>query len=222
MTEQIKNLFKHDASLHLRWHYLLGEGGMYLQDRLRYETILIKYPPAIGIENSDDVYEKVKPFLRHLASKHIAEKREGYTYTGTEFDTGIRFEFEEYYMDHDEMLVEVNIEPENTINGIVFKFREPDFKEFDPYDTYSYPKKIYVVARVWYRRNEVESEDESENESITLKSYKEDKCMVCLANKPELLFYDCGHYCVCHECEERKPFKNCPFCRTCILTKIII
>ena len=124
------------------------------------------------------------------------------------------------------MLVEVNSEPENTINGIVFKFREPDFRKFNPYGIYSYLLEIYVDARGWYLWVEVEdhceSEDESEDESITLKAYKEDKCVVCFNNKPEILFHDCIHYCVCHECEERKSFKKCPLCKTLILTKIII
>ena len=205
--------------------HMLGRVN-FLQDFSMHQTILIKYPPAIDIENSGDVYDKVEPFLRHLACKHIPEKHEGYTYIGTEFDIGIRTESEEDDFHDYKMLVAVNVEPESTINGIVFKFREPDFREFNPYGIYSYPLEIYVDAHGWYLWIEVEdnheSEDESEYESITLKAYKEDKCVVCFNNKPEILFYDCVHYCVCHECEERKSFKKCPLCRTLILTKIII
>ena len=189
-----------------------------------YQTILIKYPPAIGIENSVDVYYKVEPFLHHLASEHIAEKHEGYTYIGSLFDIGIRVESGEDHLDY-KKLIEVNFEPENTINGFVFKFTEPDLREFNPYGIYSYSLEIYIDAYGWYQWDEEEEHHESEDEedeSITLKSYKEDKCVVCLNNEPKILFYVCVHYCVCHECEERKPFKKCPCCRTRILTKIII
>ena len=161
----------------------------------------------------------------------MAEKHEGYFYIGSLFDIGIMVKPREDDLDY-KKLVEVNFEPENTINGFVFRFREPDFREFIHYDIDSYPLEIYIDAYCWYQReqeeeSEVEDEseegkDESEDESITLKSYKEDKCVVCLNNELKILFYDCVHYCVCHECEERKLFKKCPLCRTLILTKIII
>ena len=189
-----------------------------------YRSMLIKYPPATDIENSGDVYDKVEPFLHHLASKHIAAKHEGYTYIGSIFDIGIMVDSGDGDRDY-KKLVTVKVEPETTIHGDVFIFRGPDFIEFDPYGIYSYSLEIYVDAYCCYVLDEIEDHHESEDkedESITLKSYKEDKCVVCLKNKPKILFYDCVHYCVCHECEERKPFKKCPCCRTRILIKIII
>ena len=93
MTEQIKNLFKHQIPFRPLCHDMLKRVN-FLQDFSMHQTILIKYPPAINIENSGDVYDKVEPFLCHLASKHIAEKHEGYTYICTEFDIGIRIESE--------------------------------------------------------------------------------------------------------------------------------
>ena len=115
-------------------------------------------------------------------------------------------------------LIMVDVEP----HGDVFEFREIDFIQFDPYSAYSYPIEIHIDASGSYQWNEVEDHHKSEDESITLKAYKEDKCVVCLNNEPKILFYDCVHYCVCHECEERKPFKKCPCCRTRIITKIIV
>ena len=81
------------------------------------------------------------------------------------------------------------------------------------------PFEIRVKVSDYYRSN---CEFFDEDEPITLKAFKEDKCVVCLNNEPEILFYDCVHKCVCHECEERKPFNKCPCCRTSILTKIIV
>ena len=109
------------------------------------------------------------------------------------------------------------------------RFNLSEFRvvQLDPHDDYSCPIQIYVDAYAYYRwRNEVaeesegESKAESKDESITLEAYKEDKCVVCLNNEPKILFYNCVHYCVCRECEERNPFKKCPYCRTRILTKI--
>ena len=161
-----------------------------------HQTILTKYLPAIDIENSGDVHDKLEPLLHHLASKHIAAKHEGYTYIGSLFDIGIRVESEEDDFLGYKKLAEVNIEPETTIHGDVFKFREPNLREIGPYGIY--PLKIFIDAFGWYQWNEVEDHHESEDESISLKSYKEDKCVVCLNNEPKILFYDCVHYCVCH------------------------
>ena len=104
-----------------------------------------------------------------------------------------------------------------------FNLSEFRVVQLDPHDDYSCPIQIDTDAHGCYRWNEEvaeESEAKSEDESITLKAYKEDKCLVCLNNEPKILFYDCVHYCVCRECEERNPFKKCPYCRTRILTKI--
>ena len=196
---------------------------MGIRDRSLYRSMLIKYPPAIDIENSGDVYDKIEPFLRHLASKHKAAKHEGYMYIGSIFDKGIMYDSWDDDRDYKE-LVTVKVE----LHGDVLIFGEPDFIEFDPYDIYS-SIEIHIDAYGCYLEEVTEEYDESEDEydksedeSITLKSYKEDKCVVCLNNEPKILFYDCVHYCVCHECEERKPFKKCPCCRTRIFTKIIV
>ena len=70
-----------------------------------------------------------------------------------------------------------------------------------------------------------ESEDEileNENHITVRKSFNSDKCVICLSNKPDILFINCLHRCVCLECEKRRPFNRCPSCRTDISMKINI
>ena len=46
------------------------------------------------------------------------------------------------------------------------------------------------------------------------KTFKEDKCVVCFDNKPNVLFCDCGHLIVCEECFNKSNNKNkCLNCR---------
>ena len=125
---------------------------MGMQDLSLYRSMLIKYPPAIDIENNGDVYDKVKSFLNHLASKHIAAKHKGYTYIGSLFDIGIMYDSLDDDRDYKE-LVTVKIEPETTNHGDVFIFGGPDFIESDPYEIYSkyffifFPKiKKYIIT----------------------------------------------------------------------------
>ena len=149
---------------------------------------------------------------------------EGYRYINSLFQIVIFIRDDEDY----KKLVKVNVD----IDGDVFDFHEPEFIEFDPYSSYKKPFEIHIDAYGYYNSYEGEEEEEEEEEGeeeeeeneqpiTVIKSFREDKCIVCLSKEPKVLFYDCMHYCVCLECVERKPFKSCPYCGTRILTKII-
>ena len=63
-----------------------------------------------------------------------------------------------------------------------------------------------------YIEKEDEEEIEEEEETINeLKTFKFDNCVICLENKPSVLFCNCGHLCVCKECIKR--FTKCPICK---------
>ena len=46
------------------------------------------------------------------------------------------------------------------------------------------------------------------------KIFEEDKCVICLSTNPNILFCNCGHLCLCKECNEIKKLKKCPVCET--------
>ena len=47
------------------------------------------------------------------------------------------------------------------------------------------------------------------------KTCKEDKCVICLTNPPNILFCNCGHICVCEECSKTgESLEKCPICKT--------
>ena len=62
---------------------------------------------------------------------------------------------------------------------------------------------------------EENSEDEdSDEETINAdKTFKFDECVICLTNRPNVLFCNCGHLCLCIECDEVKRLKVCPVCK---------
>ena len=46
-------------------------------------------------------------------------------------------------------------------------------------------------------------------------TFKEDKCVICLTNPPNILFCNCGHICVCEECNKTiESLEKCPVCQT--------
>ena len=50
-------------------------------------------------------------------------------------------------------------------------------------------------------------------------SFKSEECVICLTNPPNVLFCNCGHLCLCSECEKLKISNKCPICK--IENKII-
>ena len=63
-----------------------------------------------------------------------------------------------------------------------------------------------------------DSEDENENEvesdsEYDINVYREDECVICMENKANILFCDCGHLIVCDECYHELENDKCPKCR---------
>ena len=67
---------------------------------------------------------------------------------------------------------------------------------------------------------EGEPEKDSEEEYIQARiinsslSFKSNECVICLTNPPNVLFCNCGHLCLCLECERKKLSNKCPICKT--------
>ena len=64
---------------------------------------------------------------------------------------------------------------------------------------------------------ESEEEEEEENQIITInteQTFKEDECVICLTNPPNVLFCNCGHIAICTECDKVKSLNIFPVCKT--------
>ena len=79
-------------------------------------------------------------------------------------------------------------------------------------------QRIASLERIRVGRREEESEEENEEEEEPIintdKTFKSDECVICLTNPPNVLFCNCGHLCLCVECDEIKSLLVCPVCKT--------
>ena len=74
---------------------------------------------------------------------------------------------------------------------------------------------IYIkVSVVWWEDYNSEEEDDSEDEEPPRKTVTEPECIICFENKPNILFLECLHVCVCNVCDSKGKFSKCPMCRT--------
>ena len=61
-----------------------------------------------------------------------------------------------------------------------------------------------------YLFEDYEDEDDDYEVKTTI---KEDECVVCYENKPNILYTECLHCVVCDSCDKKGDFKSCPLCR---------
>ena len=217
--QAVQNLSKHNLSFYLDW---IDNNAYqhFVSKCFFYKSRKVKNGTSVNVNWEDDLFHAVKPLISHAISKAKNTTYQNLVYVNTDVAVYLKVWDEKYEQGWDfKRMIEGDIDNNQTIHSSNLQFVQAD-----PYMTYfKKPFEIHAITRDFYEYNiPDDEEDESEGESITLKSYKEDKCVLCLNNEPKILFYGCVHYCVCHKCEERKPFKKCPCCRTRILTKIIV
>ena len=59
-----------------------------------------------------------------------------------------------------------------------------------------------------------DSNDEDDDDKPIRKTITESECIICYENKPNMLFLECMHVCVCNVCDSKGRFNKCPMCRT--------
>lgn len=48
---------------------------------------------------------------------------------------------------------------------------------------------------------------------------KEEVCILCYTDKPDVLFFPCQHQACCSDCMSKEPLDNCPICKQNIMMK---
>ena len=85
------------------------------------------------------------------------------------------------------------------------------YKRSEYYMSYQKPLRVEILFRRRIINNNIvhnyPSNLKNKNNAITIneiKTYKTDECVICLENKNNVLFCNCGHICVCKKCIEIK------------------
>ena len=88
------------------------------------------------------------------------------------------------------------------------------------YDFYDADYDLYfsVLAELENNNELIVSHEEptpEEPKVINLfKIFKSDECIICMNDKPNILFCNCGHLCECVGCYKLKTLSTCPICKT--------
>ena len=109
--------------------------------------------------------------------------------------------------------------------------------DYENIDSVIYVKDLKIILKTFYDffdtdydlYYDVLAELENNNELIVhhyeptpekpkiinlFKIFKSDECIICMDNKPNILFCNCGHLCECDKCYKIKTPFTCPICKT--------
>ena len=103
----IENIFKNQIYFQgIYDNSVVHEGLPFICKTLLYKTMLIQDPQSMCLDNVDDIYRKVEPFIRYLVSEHRTMEPEGSRYVESSFGIGIFIRDDD--LDHYKKLVTVN------------------------------------------------------------------------------------------------------------------
>ena len=147
-----------------------------------------------------DLYKNLKPVITYALSYTRLKKFTNYpNLILTEDNTIINYDYE--YIDRELYIKDLKV---------ILKTHY-DFYDVD-YDLY-----FSVLAELENNNELIVSHTEptpEEPKVINLfKIFKSDECIICMDEKPSVLFCNCGHLCECVGCYKIKTLSTCPVCK---------
>ena len=200
--DTIKNICKHNT-----FFKLASSEGRYF-DKLENKIILESRYESNEIHNhqvNEELINYIKPFLYCLASKNINREGEGCGFRTT-YEVGVCWK-EMYYDDGYYQGTTPWVVMIGGGDGLTMKVVSHDhnYEGQTPFEIEIKMFQTYYLP------------------AISIKEpYYIDECVICLSNKPDILFTNCMHHCVCLECETINPFESCHYCKNKISMKIKI
>ena len=121
---------------------------------------------------------------------------------------------------------DIDLTEDNTIINYNYEYidRELYVKDLEVilrtfYDFYNVDYDLYfsVIAELENKNELILSHTElipKDPKVINLfKIFKSDECIICMSDKPSVLFCNCGHLCYCVKCYKIKTLSTCPICK---------
>ena len=207
-------------------------------------TKVIYNHKKIGVTGRGELLTQIKPFLYYLGSKDVNREGDEYIFK-TDLSVGLCWKYKNSNDEYNYKYIKKWVVNINSIGS------KANFNHFIPWldgdvanSELEKPFEIHIDVHQEYNllivspegynilmvgelelEDELESEDELEEDKAPVavsEPFNSDQCVVCLSEKPELLFINCLHRCVCLKCEETSPLRRCPSCRTDISIKVKI
>ena len=222
----LDNLFKHKVNFCLVGHDMDAYEPHLYSKGYHYVSREIENGESIGVREVTDLYQrKLKPFFGHIIStmmrEHMVEDLHHITIK-------VNLTCGEDYDDYDIVRYEFDPDPYFSFEGCeVYFYSYPGnlltekFSIYVESCAYIFPNRIREIVIDTRPRMVVDLPDPYTSPE---KTYKQERCVVCLESAPNILYLDCMHIAVCDVCDDKKRTAalrlKCDVCRATISRRI--
>ena len=171
---------------------------------------LLHITNTIETANEITLLEELKPLFVYICSCILYEELH---ITWNRLHIKIQF-YKTTLASQDDIAFWENEFYENPIEAIEKKIRY--VKSDDFYMGFISPFRLEIFFPRRRRRIDIRNNVCAAKENLreyNINVYKEDVCVVCMENKVNILFCNCGHLVVCYECFHKLENSKCPKCR---------
>ena len=192
----IENLFKHNTFFKL---VSSEERPFNKQENKKVWKLIYESNEIHNRQVDEKLINYIKPFLYYLASKNINREGEGCRFQATyEVEVcwkNMYYDDGYYYQGTTPWMVMIGGKDELTMKVIS---HEHNYEGKTPFEIELIIYQSYYLPTISIK-----------------KAFKEDKCVICLTNPPNVLYCDCGHQVLCVECSKMvETLEKCPVCKT--------
>ena len=171
-----------------------------------YDSIVVENGIKLGIRDADSVFRVIKPFTKSLFRTTFYHQESINSDYKLVFQTMIKTKdvyvnAGEFYYRSDRNPFQPEMMGMRRINLNLFSYLDQPF--------------IIGIRTKLVRLPPTHNPDNVELSSSSKplgKTFKSDQCVICLEEKPKVLFCNCGHICICEKCAPHR-YDNCPVCK---------
>ena len=160
---------------------------------------------------TEKIFNLSQMYLKQTIEKYNRYQTEGERSIKTTYRLYIAWEVEKDGLkeleEKDLYHITYNVEEEE-------KYIIEEKKYYLPPETIERNFYIFMVPTVYIFREGQPDPDEVEEEYHIKKSIKSTECVICLQNRPNVLYIKCRHIVACDSCDLSGKLLECPICRT--------
>ena len=194
----LEEFYKERVNFTFEKDIIKDENEDYIDKLLTYETNVF-YPETFNL----GFVKRIIPFIFYLNSLYGCNLNDDIIING--FNTEIFFN-DDPFTKHTLstlFLFEHNINYLSYLNQEVDKYKKCKIRMV-PFVPFNVRVEFYIAVKNNLNKKPINS----------IQTFKSEECVICLTNPPKVLFCNCGHLCLCVECNKMKTLKTCPVCKT--------
>ena len=192
-----------------------------LERVIRSKFLISKsYKRVYDFINLSDLSDLIVPIIRNMECKNVIEFNKLVTPFLRYISSLLKYEDSDLL--NDKILIILRF-PKSHVEFTLdmFKINDENEKSIREYMKY-YNEGFHLIFTRKFDDYFIICNDSDKNDSYNQHinaKFKTEECLICVENKPNVLFCGCGHLCVCGKCIKYYESYECLVCK--ILTKIL-